>query len=67
MTAASRYALRAPLESDFERVAEILVGDELDDAGQVVLGADFLRSEWGEVAFNLATENSPQCAGLQAP
>ena len=56
MTAASRYALRAPRESDFERVAEILVADELDDAGQVILGADFLRSEWGEVGFDLATD-----------
>lgn len=56
VTAVSRYELRAPRESDFERVAEILLADELDDAGQVILGADFLRSEWGEVGFNLATD-----------
>lgn len=56
MTAASRYALRAPRESDFERVAAILLADELDDAGQVILGVDFLRSEWGEDGFNLATD-----------
>ena len=34
----------------------MLVADELDDAGQVTLGADFVRGEWSRPGFDLATD-----------
>ena len=52
----SGYSFRAATPSDFEAVADILRADELDDAGQVSLGADFVRDEWSEVGFDLATD-----------
>jgi mycothiol synthase len=33
-----------------------LVADDLDDAGQVVLDADFLRNRWGRPTFELGTD-----------
>src|SRR5262249_6070503 len=35
-------------------VAGVLVATELDEAGQVVLGADFVRDEWSRVGFDPA-------------
>ncbi len=49
------YRLRAPTPDDFEPVADVIVADELDDAGQITLGADFLRGEWSRVG-DLATD-----------
>ena len=43
------YHLRAPTPADFEAVAEVIIADELDDAGQITLGEDFLRAEWSRV------------------
>jgi hypothetical protein len=37
-------------------VADVLIADELDEAGQIVLGVDFLRAEWSRVGFNLAAD-----------
>ena len=50
------YRLRAPALGDLDAVADVLIADELDEAGQIVLGVDFLRAEWSRVGFNLATD-----------
>lgn len=47
----SGYQLRAPTPDDADAVAHVLA-----DAGQTVLGADFLRDEWSRVGFDLATD-----------
>ncbi len=49
------YELRAPAPSDMDAVAAVLIADELDDAGQIVLGADFVHAEWSRVG-DLATD-----------
>jgi mycothiol synthase len=50
------YRLRAPTQDDFEVVADVLIADELDDGGQVVLGADFLQGSWSRADFDLSTD-----------
>jgi mycothiol synthase len=50
------YQLRAPTPDDLQAAAAVLIADDLDDAGQIVLGADFLREEWRRVGFELATD-----------
>jgi mycothiol synthase len=50
------YRLRAPTTGDLQAAAEVLVADDLDDAGQIVLDADFLREAWSRVGFQLATD-----------
>jgi mycothiol synthase len=50
------YRLRAPTTDDLQAAAEVLVADDLDDAGQIVLDADFLREGWSRVDFQLATD-----------
>ena len=50
------YQFRAPTPDDLEAVADVLVADDLDDARQIVLDADFLRDEWSRVGFDLATD-----------
>src|SRR5437773_1127836 len=50
------YELRAPAPGDFDAVTDVLVADELEDAGQVTLGADFVRGEWSRPGFDLATD-----------
>jgi mycothiol synthase len=50
------YRLRAPTPGELEDVADVLIADELDDAGDVVLGADFLRDEWSRGGFDLSTD-----------
>lgn len=55
------YRLRAATHDDFEAAAGVLIADELDDAGkddagQVVLDANFLRNTWSRPGFNLATD-----------
>jgi mycothiol synthase len=50
------YRLRAPTQDDFEGAADVLVADELDDTGRVVLDANFLRSAWSRAGFELATD-----------
>jgi mycothiol synthase len=48
------YQLRAPTADDFAPIAAVVVADELNDAGQSTLGADFLRGEWSRI--DLATD-----------
>lgn len=50
------YSFRAPTSDDLEAVAEVLAADDLDDAGQVVLDADFVRDGWSKGDFDLATD-----------
>ena len=50
------YRLRAPTPGDLDAMAEVLIADELGEAGQVVLGTDFVRDEWSRVGFDLATD-----------
>jgi mycothiol synthase len=49
------FSLRAPSSDDVEPVADVLLADDLDNAGQSVLDADFLRQEWSREAFDPAT------------
>jgi mycothiol synthase len=48
------YQLRAATPDDFERITAVIIADELNDAGQVTLGADFLQGEWSRI--DLATD-----------
>jgi mycothiol synthase len=50
------YRLRAPVLGDLGAVADVLVADELEEAGQIVLGADFVRDEWSRAGFDLAAD-----------
>jgi mycothiol synthase len=56
MQLSAGYRLRAPTQDDFEIVADVLIADELDDGGQVVLGADFLQGSWSRPGFDLSTD-----------
>jgi mycothiol synthase len=48
--------LRAPTWDDLGAVGDLLVADELDDSGETVLGADFIREEWSRAGFDLAAD-----------
>ena len=48
------YGLRAPTSSDLDAVAAVLIVDELNDGGQIVLGADFVEGEWSRVGDRAA-------------
>jgi mycothiol synthase len=50
------YELGPPTLGDLDAAAEVLVADDLDDAGEVVLDAGFLRDEWSRTGFDLATD-----------
>jgi mycothiol synthase len=50
------YRLRAPALSDLGAVADLLAADELAEAGQIVMGAGFVRDEWSRVGFDLAND-----------
>lgn len=50
------YRLRVPALGDLDAVADVLVADELEEAGRIVLGADFVRDEWSRAGFDLATD-----------
>jgi len=50
------YELRAPTPDDLDAVADALIASDLDDAGQVVLDADFVRDEWSRAGFDLSTD-----------
>ncbi len=41
---------------DLEPAAEVLIADQLDDVGEVVLDADFLRNGWRRTGFDLARD-----------
>jgi hypothetical protein len=51
------YELRAPTWDDLEPAAAVLLADDLDDAGQVVLDTGFLRGQWERFGFALATDS----------
>jgi mycothiol synthase len=53
---AAGYRLRAPTSDDLDAVTTVLVADELDDVGEVVLGEDFVRNGWGRPGFDLARD-----------
>lgn len=50
------YRFRAPTPDDLEPAAEVLIADQLDDVGEVVLDADFLRNRWRRAGFDLARD-----------
>ena len=56
MSLPAGYRLRAPAPGDLDAVGDALIATELDEAGQVVLGTDFVRDEWSRVGFKLATD-----------
>jgi GNAT superfamily N-acetyltransferase len=60
------YWLRAPAPGDLDAVADVLIADELDGAGQIVLGTDFLRDEWSPVGVDLAADAWVVTGGAQA-
>ena len=47
------YRLRAPTHADIDPAAEVLEADQLDDVGEVVLDANFLRNRWLRPSFDL--------------
>jgi mycothiol synthase len=49
------YVFRAPTPDDLDAVADVVIADELNDGGQIVLGADFVGAEWSRVG-DLATD-----------
>ena len=50
------YRFRAPTRGDLDAVAAVLIADDLDDAGEVVLDEDFLLTGWNLSDFDLATD-----------
>jgi GNAT superfamily N-acetyltransferase len=50
------YQFRAPTPGDLDAVAGVLIADDLDDAGEVVLDADFLLTGWNRSDFDLASD-----------
>jgi mycothiol synthase len=50
------YRLRSPRPDELGAVADVLVADELDDGGEIVLGEDFLRGAWIRSDFDLAAD-----------
>ncbi len=50
------YVLRAAAEADFDASVGVLNADEIDEAGGVVLGADFLRRQWNRAGFDVGTD-----------
>jgi mycothiol synthase len=45
--------IRAPSRDELEPVAAVLVADELEDGGEVVLGRDFIEGGWRHSTFDL--------------
>jgi mycothiol synthase len=50
------YRLRPPTADDLDAIGEVLRADDLDDGGQAVLDADFVREEWNHDGFDPATD-----------
>ena len=50
------YRVRAPVPGDLDAVADVLIADELDQGGQVVLGVDFVSDEWSRAGLDLASD-----------
>jgi mycothiol synthase len=51
------YEVRAPTPDDVEAVAAVFRAHDLDDSGESVIDADFLRVEWSRPGFDLATNS----------
>jgi mycothiol synthase len=56
MSALDGYRVRPPAMDDLAGVTAVLVADELDDAGRVTLGEDFVRARWNRTGFDLSTD-----------
>jgi GNAT superfamily N-acetyltransferase len=56
MREAGGYHLRSAARGDFSAAADVLVADELDDSGEVVLGPEFLRAQWERAGFDPTTD-----------
>ena len=50
------YELRAPTARDLDAVGDVFAADDLDDAGEVVLDADFIRGMWSREGFDPASD-----------
>ncbi|MGZ8622957.1 MAG: GNAT family N-acetyltransferase [Actinomycetota bacterium] len=50
------YELRAPTAGDLDAVGDVFAADDLDDAGEVVLDADFIRGMWSREGFEPASD-----------
>ena len=49
------YSIRPANDADIAGAAEVLVADQLDDVGQVVLDEDFVRNRWRRPGFDIAS------------
>ena len=56
MHSARRIRVPGADPGDLDAVAAVLIADDLDDAGEVVLDADFLLTGWNRSDFDLATD-----------
>jgi mycothiol synthase len=52
----SGYAFRVPTADDLGGVADVFSADDLEDAGEIVLDADFIASAWHRAGFDLSTD-----------
>jgi mycothiol synthase len=50
------YQVRAPADEDLEEVAAVFAAGDLDDAGEVVLDAEFIRTMWHRSGFERSTD-----------
>jgi mycothiol synthase len=50
------YELRAPTAGDLDAVGDVFAADDRDDAGEVVLDADFIRGMWSREGFDPASD-----------
>jgi GNAT superfamily N-acetyltransferase len=48
------YEFQAPTPDDLQAVADVLIADQIDVAGQYVLGSDFIGEVWSRLDFDLA-------------
>ena len=49
------YEFRAPVKDDLDAVADVLLADEPDEAGQT-LDAHFVANQWNRAGFDLSTD-----------
>ena len=50
------YEIRSPSFEDVERVAEMLLADDLSDVGESDLDADFVRDQWSKPGVELSED-----------
>jgi len=50
------YELRAPTLDDLLAVADVLAASDLEAAGQIVLGPEFVKRDWTRDEFDLSTD-----------